>query len=197
MGFLSFGQISKKNTNFAYCNIAHVTPCSFPFLAEHRRYVESRNQEEERRARHSLRRRAIKKRELVETFRRRRLQNFIAEALVTGTTRARPYPPPSERDPHHHPRRDESPKDRAICKRNGFIWSDLGRTPKARLPLVVPPIAVKRDRQCLERLLSTVAKEELEAREEVRRQRERIAAQHDRWQMQVSRRRGHSPRHEA
>lgn len=157
--------------------------------AEHKRYVESRNQEEERRARHNLRRRAIKKRELVETFRRRRLQNFVAEALVTGPTRARPQPPPSERDPHHrrhHPRLDEPPpKDRAICKRNGFIWSDLARTPKARLSLVVPPIAVKRDRECLERLLSTVEKEELEAREGVRRQRERIAAQHERWQLQV------------
>ena len=124
----------------------------------------------------------------METFRRRRLQNFVAEALVTGPTRARPQPPPSERDPHHHnhhPRLDDAPSEPAICKRNGFIWSDLGRTPKARLSLVVPPIAVKRDRECLERLLSTVEKEEVEARAGERRQRERIAAQHERWQLQV------------
>lgn len=50
----------------------------------------------------------------------------------------------------------------------------------------MPPIAVKRDRECLERLLSVVDKEELEAREGARRQRERIAAQYKKLQLQVS-----------
>lgn len=102
--------------------------------------------------------------------------------------RARPQPPPSVRNPHHRDRDHpaDPPKERTFCKRNGFIWSDLERTPKARLSLVVPPIAVKRDRECLERLLSAVDKEELEAREGARRQRERIAAQYKKLQLQVS-----------
>lgn len=153
-------------------------------LTEHKCFVDSRKMEEDRRARHNLRRRSINKKELLEMFRRRRLQNFIAEERVAGTFREQPTPPPSRKEPRR--RLTEPLKDWAFYKRNGFVWSDLGCTPKSRLALVVPPIAIKRDRECMERLLSKVEEEEMAAAEHVRQRRDRVAAQRERWLAKVS-----------
>lgn len=156
-----------------------MTPPRSPFpWAEHERFVQTCKKEEGRRARHDLRRRAIKKRELLDNFRRRCLENFASEIRITGTTRVQPRSP-SRREPRRH-HTTEPPKDVGCCQKNGFIWSDLGRTPRNRLSLVVPPIAVKRDRECMERLFLKVEGEEEETRERLRRKHEAITAQCER-----------------
>lgn len=138
-----------------------------------------------------MRRRAIKKRDLLHKFQRRRLQNFLKEDEVVGCTRAQPIVPPppplpSREDPQHS-KRSQIPKDRAFYKRNGFIWSDLGLTPKARLALVVPPIAVKREREFIEQLLRKVEAEDVLTRLRAKEQHERVAAQRERLRTKVRR----------
>ena len=73
-------------------------------------------------------------------------------------------------------------------KRNGFIWCDLGRTPKARLALVVPPIAVKREREFIEQLLRKVEAEDALNRQRAKEQHERVASQRERLRNKVGRR---------
>lgn len=150
-----------------------------------------RTEDEERHARHNLRRRAIRKRELLQTFQRRRVQNFLKEDKVTGCTRAPPTPPPREDQKQHHQRRSDTlRKDWASYKRDGFIWSDLSRTPKSRLSLVVPPFAVKQEREFIKRLLAKVEVEDAEAQEREREKHERTAAQRARLRMRVRHRVG-------
>lgn len=171
-------------------------PFTFPPPAstEHARIVEIRTEEENRHARHNLRRRAIKKRELIETFQRRRVQNFLKEEKVTGCTRAPPLSLRQEekqqQQQQRHQRYSEIPpqdqgQDRVFYKRDGFIWSDLSRTPKSRLSTVVPPIAVKREREFIEWLLAKVKAEDVESQEREREQHERIAAQRAHLRMRV------------
>ncbi|CAM9316516.1 unnamed protein product [Ectocarpus sp. 13 AM-2016] len=151
--------------------------------AEHARVVEIRKREEDRRARHNLRRRAIKKRQLMDAFQRRRAQNFLKEDEVTGCTRAAPPlpppPPPSRRGRTHRHRYADAPRD-------GYIWSDLRRTPKARLAMVVPPVAVEREKEFIERLVRKVKEEDMEARERARMQDERVVAQRQSMRVKVA-----------
>lgn len=159
-------------------------------MTEFARVVGIRKQEEERRARHNLRRRAIKKRDLQQKFRRRRLQNFLKENEVAACRRAVP-PPPSPPSPRREQQKINSsniiPQDCASYKkRDGFIWSDLGRTPKARLSLVVPPIAVKGEREFIERLLRKVETEHVVARQREREQQDRVASQRECLRKRVS-----------
>ncbi|CAN0452993.1 unnamed protein product [Ectocarpus sp. 12 AP-2014] len=140
--------------------------CSTVMLnQDHARVVEIRKREEDRRARNNLRRRAIKKRQLVDAFQRRRAQNFLKEDEVTGCTRAAPPlpppPSPSRRGRTHRHCYANAPRD-------GYIWSDLGRTPRARLAMVVPPVAVEREKEFIERLVRKVKEEDVEARERAR-----------------------------
>lgn len=152
--------------------------------AEHCRFVELRKEQDDRKARHKLRRRAIKKKELLHKFRLRRLRNFNTEIRVIGATRSAPMPPPSLEKLRQH--RTVEVKDRSFYKRSGFLWSDLSRTPKERLSLVVPLIAIKCDRECMNQLLSKVEQEEMEAQWSVRRKHERIAVQREQWFAKVS-----------
>lgn len=157
---------------------------------EYARIVQIRLEEEDRRARHNLRRRAIKKRDLMHKFQRRRLQNFLREDGVVGCTRAPPVvpslPPPATPVPSkREPQRSQILKDWAFYKRNGFVWSDLGRTPKARLALVVPPIAVKQEREFIEQLLRKVEAEDVLNRQRANEQHERVAAQRERLRKKV------------
>lgn len=155
---------------------------------EYARIVQIHQEQEERRARHSLRRRAIKKKDLQQTFQRRRLQNFLQENEVAGCARAAPLvptpPPPSRRQPQHA-KHFLTPPNRVFYKRDGFIWSDLGRTPKARLALVVQPVAVKREREFIEQLLRKVEAEDARTRQRAREQHERVATQRDRLRNRV------------
>lgn len=148
--------------------------CTPSFIAEHNRATQLRKDEEEKRARHDLRRRATKKHDIMDRFRRRRLQNFADEVQITGTARARP-PPPSRREPRQR-RNEPTKKDWAYYKRTGFVWSDLGSIPKSRLALLVRPMTVKRDRECMERLMARVEQEDKEIREQKFRHHERISA---------------------
>lgn len=143
-------------------------------------------------------RRANKKRHLYQIFQCRRYQNFRKEDQITGCTREPPPsppppPPPPPRQRHEQnrcQRHAETPKDWAFYGRDGFIWSDLGRTPKARLVAVVPPIAVKREREFIERLLKKVEEEAREARERAIEQSERVAAQRESFHRQKVTQRG-------
>lgn len=118
----------------------------------------------------------------MEEFQRRRVQNFLKEDRVTGCMRAPPPlpppPPPSRRDRMRRHRYADAPKD-------GFIWTDLGRTPKARLAMVVPPVAVEREKEFIERLLRKVKEEDVEARERARMQDERVVAQRESMRVKV------------
>jgi len=71
-------------------------------------------------------------------------------------------------------------------KRDGFTWSDLGRTPKTRLSLVIPPIAVKGEREFIERLLRKVETEHIADRQRAREQQDRVATQRERLRKKVS-----------
>lgn len=159
---------------------------------EYARIVRIRQEEQDRRVRHNLRRRAIKKKDLLHKFQHRRLQNFLKEDDVVGCTRAPPVvPPPSPTTPVppkrdlHHKKRSQIPKDWAFYRRNGFIWSDLGRTPKVRLALVVPPIAVKREREFIEQLLKKVEAEDILNRQRAKEQLKGVAAQRERLRKKV------------
>ncbi len=158
-------------------------------MTEFARVIGIRKEEEQRRARHNLRRRAIKKRDLQQQFRRRRLQNFLKENEVKACRRAVP-PPPSPSSPRREQQREkissEIPQDCGTHKkRDGFIWSDLGRTPKTRLSLVVPPIAAKGEREFIERLLRKVETEHVMARQRAREQQDRVAIQRERLRKKV------------
>lgn len=182
-------QVSVSSTNQPTPLRVNVTSRLSPLITtEYARIVQIQQEEEDRRARHNLLRRAIKKRDLLQKFQRRRLQNFLKEDEVVGCTRAppllQPPPPPSRREPQHN-KRSQIPKDWTFYKRNGFIWSDLGRTPKARLALVVPPIAVKREREFIEQLLRKVEAEDVYTRQRAREQHERVAAQSERLRKKV------------
>ena len=161
-------------------------------MTEFARVVEIRKGEEERRARHNLRRRAIRKRDLRQQFQRRRLQNFLKENEVTQCRRAPPPSPspsssPSPRREQQKKQHSKIPKDGAFYKRDGYVWSDLGRTPKTRLTLVVPPIAVKREREFIERLLRNVEVEHVVSWQRAREQQERVAIQRGRLRKKVRR----------
>lgn len=154
-------------------------------LTEYNRLSQTRKDEAEREKRHDLRRRALKQRELRGSFRKRRLQNFFRESNLTGTARAQPVPPSVHFEGQKH--RDE-PEKKAwpFYRKTGFIWSNLGRTPRNRLALVVRPISVKRDRECLERLLWKVEQEEEDARTLARLRLDRITTQRERRLEKVS-----------
>lgn len=162
---------------------AALSSCS---SAEHNRFKQTSEYEAEREKKHDLRRRALKQRELRNSFRKRRLQNFFRESNLTGTVRVQPVPPST-----HFERLEQcnepKKKSRVFYKKTrGFIWSDLGHTPRNRLGLVVRPISAKRDRECLERLVWKVEQEEEHARTLARLRLDRIAAQRERRLEKVS-----------
>lgn len=167
-----------KHSDFTHLGPPNaLSPCA---LTEHSRFTQARKDEEERRQRHNLRRRALKQREIRNSFRQRRLQNFRQEANVTGTAREQPAPPSSHYKPRQY-RHEPERKDWSFYKNTGFIWSDLGRTPRNRLPFVVRPTAVQRDKECMERLLWKMEKEEDDGRIQAKLKLNRIASERQRW----------------